>query len=112
MIKLSLLSFYRRVFGMNYLNWLATFLVLGWIIGSTIALLVAPNPISYFWNETVDPSDGRYRYDFYSYYIGNAATNVVCDFVVIAVPIPVIWRLKMRLTQKITVSMVLFLGCL
>ncbi|KAJ5982451.1 hypothetical protein N7451_012551 [Penicillium sp. IBT 35674x] len=111
LIKLSLLFFYRRVFGMNRLNQLATFLVISWTIGSLIAILTGPDPISYFWNETLQHSNGRYRYDFYHYYIGNAVSNVACDLIVIAVPIPIVWRLKMRVTQKVAVSLVLLLGC-
>ncbi|KAJ6096867.1 hypothetical protein N7486_007613 [Penicillium sp. IBT 16267x] len=111
MIKISILLFYRRVFGMNPLNWLASFFAIGWFIGCTVALFLAPAPISYFWTQVADETGGHYRYSFYNYYIGSAATNVVCDFLVLAVPIPVVWRLKMRVTQKVMVSLVLFLGC-
>ncbi|KAJ5765638.1 hypothetical protein N7520_005197 [Penicillium odoratum] len=111
MIKVSILLFYRRVFGMNPLNWLACFFSIGWVIGCTVALCLAPTPISYFWTQVDDESGGHYRYSFYQYYIANAATNVVCDFLVMMVPLPIIWRLKMRVAQKIMVSIVLFLGC-
>ncbi|KAJ5643009.1 uncharacterized protein N7484_005516 [Penicillium longicatenatum] len=111
MIKISILLFYRRVFGMNPLNWLACFFSVGWFIGCTVALCLAPAPISYFWTQVADETGGYYRYSFYSYYVGNAATNVVCDFLVMTVPIPIVWRLKMRVAQKIMVSIVLFLGC-
>ncbi|KAJ5792112.1 uncharacterized protein N7503_008090 [Penicillium pulvis] len=111
MIKISILMFYRRVFGMNPLNWLACFFAIGWFIGCTVALCFAPAPISYFWTQIADETGGHYRYSFYNYYIGNAATNVVCDFLVMAVPIPIVWRLKMRVAQKIMVSLVLLLGC-
>lgn len=59
-----------------------------------------------------NPDGGNYRYDVYNYYIGNAASNVVTDFLILLVPIPVIWRLRMRFTQKIMVSGVLLLGIL
>ncbi|KAJ5645606.1 hypothetical protein N7507_011617 [Penicillium longicatenatum] len=111
MIKISILLFYRRVFGMNPLNWLACFFSVGWFIGCTVALCLAPAPVSYFWTQVADETGGHYRYSFYSYYVGNAATNVVCDFLVMTVPIPIVWRLKMRVAQKIMVSIVLFLGC-
>ncbi|KAJ5953487.1 hypothetical protein N7454_000383 [Penicillium verhagenii] len=111
MIKMSILVFYRRVFGMNPLNWLAGSFSIAWFIGCTVALCLAPAPVSYFWTQILDETGGHYRYSFYNYYIGNAATNVVCDFLVMAVPIPIIWRLKMRIAQKIMVSLVLLLGC-
>ncbi|KAJ5645745.1 hypothetical protein N7507_011756 [Penicillium longicatenatum] len=102
--------FYRRIFGSSGSYWICTILASGWTMGSMIALLTCPTPVSYFWSEVSDPSGGRYRYDFYNYYLGNAASNVVTDFLILLVPLPVIWRLKMRFTQKIMVSGVLLLG--
>lgn len=83
-----------------------------WLLGSMIALLVCPTPISYFWNETLDPTAGRFRYNFHNYYIGNAAGNVASDVLILLVPFPIVWRLKMRVAQKIMVSSVLLLGIL
>lgn len=87
-------------------------LSVAWLLGSMIALLVCPEPISYFWNEMVDHSGGRYRYNFLNYYIGNAAGNVASDILILLVPFPIVWRLNMRTTQKIMVSVVLLLGVL
>ncbi|KAJ5263816.1 hypothetical protein N7478_011421 [Penicillium angulare] len=110
-IKVAVLCFYRRVFGVNWLNHVAMFFAVGWCIGSLIALFLAPVPISFFWTEFQDPTSGHNRYDFYNWYIGNAATNVVGDFLILIVPIPIVWGLKMRTAQKVMVSLVLFLGC-
>jgi hypothetical protein len=104
--------FYRRIFGMNWMIWTCLALSTAWVTGSMIALLACPDPIPYFWNQTVDPSGGRFRYNFYNYYIGNAAGNVASDVLILLVPFPIVWRLKMRVTQKIMVSGVLLLGVL
>ncbi|KAJ5523030.1 hypothetical protein N7513_012574 [Penicillium frequentans] len=109
-VKISLLMFYRRIFGSSGSYWICVILASGWTTGSMIALLTCPSPVSYFWSEISNSGGGHYRYDFYNYYIGNAASNVVTDFFILLVPIPVIWRLKMRFTQKIMVSGVLLLG--
>ncbi|KAJ5661513.1 uncharacterized protein N7477_009129 [Penicillium maclennaniae] len=109
-VKLSLLLFYRRIFGTSSSYYICMILASGWTFGSMIALVTCPAPVSYFWTELINPGDGHYRYDFYKYYIGNAASNVVTDFLILLVPLPVIWRLKMRVTQKIMVSGVLLLG--
>ncbi|KAJ5986047.1 hypothetical protein N7451_010412 [Penicillium sp. IBT 35674x] len=109
-VKISLLLFYRRIFGSSGSYWICIILASGWTTGSMIALLTCPSPVSYFWSELSNPGGGNYRYDFYNYYIGNAASNVVTDFLILLVPIPVIWKLKMRFTQKIMVSGVLLLG--
>ncbi|KAJ5126332.1 hypothetical protein N7448_005635 [Penicillium atrosanguineum] len=109
-VKLSLLMFYRRIFGTSGNYWVCIILALGWAFGSMIALLTCPAPVSYFWNELTNPGGGNYRYNFYNYYVGNAASNVITDFLILLVPLPVIWKLKMRVAQKFMVSGVLLLG--
>ena len=104
--------FYRRIFGMTWLNGLCMILSVCWFFGSLIALLCAPDPVPFFWTETVNPYSGHWRYNFYYYYIGNAASNVATDLLILIVPIPVVWRLQMRVLQKIMVSTVLLLGLL
>ncbi|OQE28590.1 hypothetical protein PENSTE_c003G07442 [Penicillium steckii] len=84
-IKASILMFYRRIFGMNWMIWTCLMLSVAWLLGSMIALLVCPEPISNFWNEMVDHSGGRYRYNFLNYYIGNAAGNVASDKIMVSV---------------------------
>lgn len=112
LIKLTILMFYRRIFGMSRLNWIGIFISVGWMVGSLVALVVCPSPPSYFWTEILHPKAGYYRYPFYNYYVGNAAANVVTDALVLIVPIPAVWRLNMRVTQKILVSSLLLLGLL
>lgn len=102
--------FYRRIFGMNWMIWATLLISYGWCIASMIAAICSCEPISYFWNEIIDPTAGSYRYNFYYYYVGNAAANVVTDVLILLVPIPVIWNLQMRTTQKIGVCGVLLLG--
>ena len=75
-----------------------------------IAALCACDPIPYFWTEIMDPTGGSYRYDFYYYYIGNAAVNVLTDVLILLVPMPIVWKLQMRTTQKLGVCAVLLLG--
>ncbi|KAJ5691836.1 hypothetical protein N7462_001259 [Penicillium macrosclerotiorum] len=110
LIKASILMFYRRIFGMNWTIWACLAIASAWALGSLIALLVCPAPISYFWTEYTAPTSGNFRYNFYNYYLGNAAGNVVSDVLILLVPFPIVWRLKMRVTQKIMVSSVLLLG--
>ncbi|KAJ5494711.1 hypothetical protein N7463_010798 [Penicillium fimorum] len=110
LIKFSILMFYRRIFGMNWMIWTTFLICYGWCIGSMVAALCACDPISYFWNEITDPTSGSYRYNFYYYYIGNAAANVLTDVLILLVPMPIVWKLQMRTTQKIGVCAVLLLG--
>ncbi|KAJ5364838.1 uncharacterized protein N7496_010551 [Penicillium cataractarum] len=110
LIKISILAFYRRIFGRNWSIWICLFLTTGWTVGSMIALLVSSDPVAYFWTSTYNSKGGHYRYNFYNYYIGNAAANVVIDVLILLIPVPVVWRLKLRVTQKIMITSVFFMG--
>lgn len=112
LIKISILAFYRCILGMNWSIWICLFLTIGWTIGSMIALLVSSDPVAYFWTSTYDSKSGYYRYNFYGYYIGNAASNVVVDVLILLIPVPVIWRLKVRMTQKVMITNIFLIGVL
>ena len=102
--------FYRRIFNMNWMIWTCLILSCCWCTGSMVAALSAPKPISYFWSEVSDPSSGIWRYNFYYYYIGNAASNVVLDVLIFIIPIPIVWKLQMRTGQKIAICSLFLLG--
>ena len=102
--------FYRRIFSMNWMIWTCLIISCCWCAGSMVAALSAPKPVSYFWNEVTDPSSGRYRYDFYYYYIGNATANMVTDVLILTAPLPIVWKLQMRIGQKIEVCSLFLLG--
>ncbi|KAJ6004137.1 hypothetical protein N7499_000205 [Penicillium canescens] len=110
LIKVSILMFYRRIFGMTWSILTCLFISYSWAIGSMIATICSSDPVSYFWTQGTNSSLGKYRFNFYNYLIGNAATNVVTDALILLIPIPIVWSLKMRTTQKVGVCSVLLLG--
>lgn len=97
---------------MNWGLWLCTFLAVGYPIACYIAFLVACDPPSYYWTQYKHPESGMCRFDLYPFYIGNAAVNVTTDFMVLIIPIPLVWRLQMHNSVKIMVSSVFILGLL
>lgn len=96
LVKFSIISFYRRIFKMNWAMWACLIIVIGWGLGSLIALLVACRPISYFWKRYVDPDGGKCLFDLYPFYMGNAATNVAADGLILTIPMPIVWKLQMQ----------------
>ncbi|RHZ57293.1 putative integral membrane protein Pth11-like [Aspergillus thermomutatus] len=110
LIKLSIILFYRRIFGMNWVMWVCVFLTVGYWFSCTIAFLVCCRPLSYYWTQFRDPSGGRCIFNLYPFYIGNAAANVATDGIILMVPIPLVWKLQMRTAQKILVSGIFLLG--
>ncbi|KAE8393535.1 hypothetical protein BDV23DRAFT_180596 [Aspergillus alliaceus] len=109
-IKISIILFYRRIFGMNWAMWICVFLTLGYFVSCYIAFLVCCQPLSYYWTQYRDPNGGKCIFNLYPFYIGNAAANVATDAVILIVPIPLVWKLQMRTTQKILVSSIFLLG--
>lgn len=43
-------------------------------------------------------------------FIATAISNMVVDIAILAVPIPIVWRLKVSIRQKIALSGVFLLG--
>jgi hypothetical protein len=110
LIKLSILLFYRRIFGMTYSMWFCVFLTAGYFVSCMVAFLVCCRPVSYYWTQYADPSGGVCVFNLYPFYIGNAAANVVTDGIILLVPIPLVWKLQMRKTQKVMLSGIFLLG--
>jgi hypothetical protein len=110
LIKVSILMFYRRIFGMNWSIWTCLFISYGWALGSMIATICVSDPVSYFWTQGANTDPGKYRFNFYNYLIGNATANVVSDALILLVPMPIVWSLRMPALQKVGVCSVLLLG--
>lgn len=45
-------------------------------------------------------------------FVGNAVPNIVTDAAILAMPMGQVWKLQVRLAQKITISCIFLLGCL
>ncbi|RHZ54472.1 hypothetical protein CDV55_100744 [Aspergillus turcosus] len=90
--------------------WICVFLAVGYWFSCTIAFLVCCRPLSYYWTQYRDPKGGKCIFNLYPFYIGNAAANVATDGIILLVPIPLVWKLQMRTSQKILVSGIFLLG--
>ncbi|KAG5288856.1 Pth11-like integral membrane protein [Histoplasma capsulatum G186AR] len=110
LIKFSILLFYRRIFGMNWSMWVCFFLSGGYYIACTITLIIACQPISYYWTQVQDAKSGSCRFQPHIFYLGNAAANVATDVLILLVPIPLVWKLQMPTSKKILVSSLFLLG--
>ncbi|KAJ6156755.1 hypothetical protein N7497_005640 [Penicillium chrysogenum] len=110
LIKLSVLLFYRRIFGMTYPIWFCVFLTIGYFLSGTIAFLACCRPVSYFWTQFAERSGGKCVFNFYPFYVSHAAINVATDGIILLVPIPIVWKLQMRWTQKLMLSGIFLVG--
>ena len=111
-IKLSVLCFYQRVFATTrrtrQVLWLTAGITIAWFIGNTFAVLFQCIPARAIWDANVR---GKCIHSF-AFYLGSAGPSIVLDFVLLFIPVPFLWRLHMRTSQKIALTVTFLLGYL
>ena len=60
LIKLSILFFYRRIFGMTWLCWICIILTSFYLLVHHIVVPLFADPISFYWNRFLD-AEGTMR---------------------------------------------------
>ena len=108
-IKTAILLLYWRLFPNKHLRW-TIYAVEAFVLASSSALLFGMIfqclPIYAVWKIQL-----RHRcIDQRSFYVASAAINMVSDVIILAVPMPVVWGLKLSVSRKITLSLVLLVG--
>lgn len=109
MVKLSILTFYYRVFVTPAFRRIVlgtiTFIAL-WVLTITIVLALECRPIQKFWDPTV-PGE-CFNLVAVSYFTN--ITNLVTDVWIFLLPIPVIWGLHMSNNKKLGLCGVFTIG--
>ncbi|KAH0368598.1 hypothetical protein KCU65_g3807, partial [Aureobasidium melanogenum] len=109
-VKMSVLMLYRRLFpieNFRYLWWICAFCTVGYGLGAIFSSLFACVPVRANWDLAIPASRCINKKAFY---IGNGAMNIATDLMILALPIPIVWRLTLELRQKIILSVVFTLG--
>ncbi|OGE52005.1 hypothetical protein PENARI_c011G05378 [Penicillium arizonense] len=111
--KLSLLMLYYRLLYTvrmwQYVIFLVAFLISGYSIALTLALIFACHPLQKNWDASISTGSCINRDGVY---LATAITNTVSDVVLILIPISVVRKLRMPLIQKIGVICMFGIGCL
>ena len=102
-VKFSILAFYRRIFPIKQL-W-TTCLALGAVVATMLVACIIViglqcRPLSSFWH----PSPAAKCIDLNKFFIAAGSINAVLDFIILALPIPLLWRLKTSGIQKSTLT--------
>ncbi|KAI9367647.1 hypothetical protein BJX61DRAFT_527392 [Aspergillus egyptiacus] len=108
--KVSILLFYVRVFqtrSFRILAYVIGFLVVGHGIGVFFAALFQCSPVQYTWDKTIP---GGSCFDQQAFYRYVSPPNIFTDFAILIMPMPVVWRLQTKLTQKLALTGVFLLG--
>lgn len=108
--KLSVLSLYVRIFSVRIFKRLSyglMALTVGYCVAFLAVFLSSCSPnISQLWN----PRPDGYCRDINIGQLGSVSINLAIDVFIIVLPMPFLWRLKMRLRNKIVVSISFSLG--
>ena len=111
-IKLAALLFYIRLFDRNRLFaiaiWITGAIVASWMLAFILTLIFNCQPIHKFWDKDIP----GHCINFWRWYIGSGIVDVVLDIIVVALPAPLVWKLKMNTSKKIRVTLAFLFGYL
>ncbi|KAI1256632.1 hypothetical protein MGN70_001757 [Eutypa lata] len=108
-LKISILLQYRRIFAvamMQKLTLIGLIFEGCWAITATFLLALICVPVASFWDDSIE---GRCINQLVVWYL-NATINLVTDFLVFSMPLPVISSLQLRKPQKIMLMGIFCLG--
>ncbi|KAL9601619.1 MAG: hypothetical protein Q9179_002817 [Wetmoreana sp. 5 TL-2023] len=110
-IKTSLLLLYNRIFPIRpvrLVTYAVGFFVITWLLWAGISTIAQCLPVAYFWDRSIP---GGHCINNDAFYIAAGAVNVFTSFAIIAIPIPIIWRLQHITTaQKLGFILIFCLG--
>lgn len=111
-IKSSILLLYLRLFGVRKPFKIAILvveaLVVAWCISILFSGIFQANPISAIWH----PKEPHTQVDYVKYLLGTAVPNVVTDFVILILPVSMVWQLQISKRRKAVLCGVFLLGIL
>jgi hypothetical protein len=81
--------------------------VLGHGSGVFFAAVFQCSPVQYTWDKTIVGGSCFNQQAFYRYV---SLPNILTDFVILIMPMPVVWKLQTRLTHKVALTGVFLLG--
>ena len=104
--KLAILFLYTRVFTtrnptFTSISFLIGFIVVGVCIANTFGTIFQCRPVSYVWDKSVP---GGTCVDFVAFERYSAIPNVITGFIMLVMPIPLIWRLNVSNAAKVALT--------
>ena len=110
LIKTSVLLFYARVFKIvrwySVLLWITAGLVIAWWISICLLATFSCNPVAKSW----DPMLPGECVDTYTTFLGAAIPNTIVDFILLLLPLPMLWRLQIVWKYKLSLLAVFSCG--
>ena len=103
--KSSALFFYARIFGngspsFTYALWTVHALNAVWLVGISFAVIFQCHPVARTWNPTLEGNCGISPGNLW---LGTVIGSIVVDLLILILPLPMLWRLQMKLQKKVLV---------
>ncbi|KAL3420924.1 integral membrane protein [Phlyctema vagabunda] len=110
LIKVSIVIFYMRIFGLargfRMSAYIAIGILVAWALSVILETFLLCRPLAFNWDPTIDGVCG----DRNTVYVSAGALNVVTDFMVMALPIPHILSLQLKMRKKLGLVLMFSLG--
>jgi hypothetical protein len=109
LLKISIICFYQRIFPTQRFHLISTCvicLIAAWGTGIFLACAFQCRPLRGYWDKSVEAK----CFNEDTFFIVNQVFNVVMDFVILALPLPIIWGLKRVWQDRLALSGVFALG--
>ena len=110
--KMSVLTFYRRLFHVSSIRVPIIILMVCsgiWITIRTFMTIFHCMPVQAYWDKSID---GKCLNNIGRYYLGTDLTHCLMDFIILALPLWEVVRMKLVFGQKIAVIAIFSLGSL
>lgn len=113
LLKASALMFFARIFlSRQYATWFSWclyvthFLNIAWFLGIVFSSAFMCKPIAKSWNPTLEGKCGSTP----GLWLGSAIPSVVIDLIILLLPLPMIWSLKMSTARKSGITAIFVCG--
>ncbi|KAL8904400.1 MAG: hypothetical protein Q9207_003296 [Kuettlingeria erythrocarpa] len=101
--KYSILAFYYRIFAIPQFRrilWIIAAFVTCYVISVDLVCLFQCTPVHSFWDVGVP----GHCINIDRFFLASGAVNVLLDFIIFALPIPLLWRLRTSFNQKLVLT--------
>lgn len=112
--KISLLLFYHRIFSITVMKRIAEtgiIICISWTLAFTFITIFQCHPVQYYWEETTFQAAPRCISPI-TLIEAQVVTDLVIDFLILVLPIPIIWNLKLPIKQRLSIVGIFLLGLL
>ena len=110
--KTSFLFLYYRIFGVvkyfRYALWGTAIIVWSFWAACTIVAFLGCLPFARNWDRTIP----GHCVNLTAFFRWNGVCNLLIDFLILLLPLPMVWRLNISIRQRIELSGVFLLGVL